>query len=425
VKPIPMKTILMLICLFLSHAVFATPVSDDVTVEKAMQRLYAANNLTESQSAMAEIIKLVDNGNAEAAFRLGRYYHLEAYQLDYKRAFSLYTLAMRKGHAWATNNIGLMYEEGRGIPSDINLAIDYYLQAADKGNSYGYSNLGKLFVQGNHLPHDPADAARWYQELGYQYRCGCYVKPNDAKSLYYNRKAAEMGSADALNLLGAVYADGDGVAINKKIAVQYWTQAAEKGVCRSLAHLGDSYDNGWGVALDRVKATQYYQKAVQCAQTDPWDFWKLGTRYRDAIGVEQDCEKAESLFQEAAKRGMSSVYADIGYMYQNGCGTIKPDPKKGFNLYLIGAKARDPQSQNNVGAMLKHGFESTAADRVRAYAWLSLAKENGNEMAATNLNDFATMFSDADRAAGQAHLLKIKQMLSHLTPQQFTDATLY
>jgi hypothetical protein len=46
------------------------------TVSAAMRTVYAAADPTALDAAIAAVQKMVDAGNAEAAFRLGRYYHL-------------------------------------------------------------------------------------------------------------------------------------------------------------------------------------------------------------------------------------------------------------------------------------------------------------------------------------------------------------
>ncbi|HQQ64478.1 MAG TPA: tetratricopeptide repeat protein [Pseudomonadales bacterium] len=432
-----------------------------------MQHLYTAMSDNERQNAIDTLQKRVDGGDAEAAFRLGRYFHLESKEKNLPRAVSFYTLAMKQGHAWATNNLGLMYKTGEAGQTDLTKAIDYFAIAAGQGDPHAYRNLGELYVTGHTaIPLSVTMRVEWSKQLAYQYRCNCTVPADQEKYFQYLKKAAALGDPESLSDLGSAYSAGEGVPVNKELAHQYWQQAADKGYtfadvllgsahangdgfpidkalavqfwmkgleggeCSAMVRLGDAYDNSWGVPVDKTLATQYYEKAVQCNRSnnslDGFNLWKLATRYRNAIGVTQDCEKALKLLEESiSTNDFERAYPDLGYLYQNGCGTIAADPQKAFTIYLHGAKNGVALSQNNVGAMLKHGIETTPPDRVRAYAWLLLAMQNGAEIAKRNLNDFSTMFSDADRAAGQAHMQKIQYMITHMTPEQLADDTLY
>lgn len=61
--------------------------------------------------------------------------------------------------------------------------------------------------------------------------------------------------------------------------------------------------------------------------------------------------------------------------------------------------------------MLKYGYGVDAPDRVRAFAWLTLAVENSNELAKVNLKEFSDLFTEQDRQKGLEHLKVIKRMI--------------
>ena len=50
------------------------------------------------------------------------------------------------GYAPAQSQLGRMYENGRGVPPDIDQAVRLYLRAANGGNPIAMVNLGNLFV---------------------------------------------------------------------------------------------------------------------------------------------------------------------------------------------------------------------------------------------------------------------------------------
>jgi uncharacterized protein len=450
-------------------------VSADASVESVMQNLYNTTSEEEYTSAIANIQTLADAGNAEAAFRLAMFFHLESPWLDYKRALALYNMASNKGHAWAINNLGLMYEEGLAVTKDMNRAIELYKMAADKGEARGYMNMARLYFLGKGVERNPALGVEWdekggakgfalaYNELSQVYCCHLYEVPQDLeKSLYYRQKAAELGdteaqwnvaqrylegngapqqarygaatmeklaaenNSDALNSLGTTYARGRGVTIDKALAVQYWLKAVELGNCLSMMNLAEAYDHGWGVDLDAKKATEYIQQAVQCnSPPAAFDVWKLAKRYQHADGTEQDCAQAVDLYNRAAALGQADAYADLGYIYQNGCGTIQVDTAKAFANYLHGAKLGSAICQNNVASILDDGSESIPRNPVRAYAWLLMAKENTNEAATAHLAYADSALSDEDHIKARAHFTKLKNILSHITAEQLVDEKLY
>jgi len=103
------------------------------------------------------------------------------------KEFQLLGRGAEQGDRDAENNLGVLYEEGRGAPADISQAIYWYRKAARQGLATAQTNLGRLYAQGRGVPKDYAVAKSWFQ------------------------KAAEQGDADAMGNLGRVYGEGDGV----------------------------------------------------------------------------------------------------------------------------------------------------------------------------------------------------------------------
>ena len=74
---------------------------------------------------------------------------------------------------------------------------------------------------------------------------------------------AEQGDVDALNEIGNMYFDGQGVEKDDKKALEYYTKAAEKGDTDALINIGVMYANGQGVEKDDKKAFEYLTKAAE------------------------------------------------------------------------------------------------------------------------------------------------------------------
>ena len=99
-------------------------------------------------------------------------------------------MTAKLGDAIAQYNLGLMYEQGKGVPQDYKEAVKWYRKSAEQGDADAQCNLGYMYDQGFGVPKDYKEAVKWY------------------------RLAAEQGHADAQSMVGVCYADGLGVAKN-------------------------------------------------------------------------------------------------------------------------------------------------------------------------------------------------------------------
>ena len=61
---------------------------------------------------------------------------------------SLFRKAAEKGHAGALYSIGVMYNEGRGVPQNYAEAIKYYRKAIEKGDVGARYNLAVMYFNG-------------------------------------------------------------------------------------------------------------------------------------------------------------------------------------------------------------------------------------------------------------------------------------
>ena len=140
--------------------------------ETALRGLAAALLLLAAASAGA-----ADLGAGVEAYRRG----------DYAAALREFRPLAEQGDASAQFFLGLMYDNGEGVPEDDRQAVYWYRKAAEQGNAGAQVNLGVMYANGEGVPEDGRQAVYWY------------------------RKAAEQGNADAQSLLGGAYALGKGV----------------------------------------------------------------------------------------------------------------------------------------------------------------------------------------------------------------------
>src|SRR5207244_4332787 len=64
--------------------------------------------------------------------------------------------------ARAQNNLGVLYENGKGVPQDINEALKWYRLAAEQNYGGAENNLGLIYALGRGAPRDPVRAYMWF-----------------------------------------------------------------------------------------------------------------------------------------------------------------------------------------------------------------------------------------------------------------------
>lgn len=68
----------------------------------------------------------------------------------------------QRGDAHAQYNLGLMYDQGHGVPQDDGEAVTWYRKAAAQGLAEAQSSLGVMYATGDGVPQDYVAAYKWY-----------------------------------------------------------------------------------------------------------------------------------------------------------------------------------------------------------------------------------------------------------------------
>lgn len=102
-------------------------------------------------------------------------------------SLELYKKAAEKGDAEAQFKIGVMYDNGDGVPQDFKQAMVWYKKAAVQGNVNAQYNIGVLYNLGQGVSKNYIETMSWY------------------------RRAAEQGDTRAQFNVGLLYKNGHGV----------------------------------------------------------------------------------------------------------------------------------------------------------------------------------------------------------------------
>jgi TPR repeat protein/CHAT domain-containing protein/Tfp pilus assembly protein PilF len=239
---------------------------------------------------------------------------------------------------------------------DFAKALDLFQQAADGGSATAMNNLGVLYRDGQGVAQDYGKAREWFQ------------------------RAANAGDAAAMNHLGWLYDGGKDVAQDYDMARQWYQKAADAGNTDAMYNLGLLYRDGQGVAQDYDKASECFQKAAGAGDSDAMD--NLGLLYRDGKGVARDYGKARDWFQKGADAGSTSAMKNLGRLYEDGKGVAK-NYGKAREWFQKAVDAGDAGGMNSLGWLYEYGKGFQDYDKARE--WLKKAIAAGNTDAMTNL----------------------------------------
>jgi len=191
------------------------------------------------------------------------------------------------------NKLGMDYEYGEnGKEADSLTAKKYYTAAAEMGFINSQLNLAGIHRQDS--------------------------LPNYTKAMYWHKKAADAGDAQAKYLVGAMYHEGEGVKRDYNEALKWYKQAVDGGYMYAWYVIGLVYNNDYdeGAPTDHVKAVECFKKAVKAGIDEGYYF--LGIAHLDGKYVPLDLHEAFSCFEKACNTGIPYALKEIDEMFENG-----------------------------------------------------------------------------------------------------------
>ncbi|KAI3762246.1 hypothetical protein L1987_52671 [Smallanthus sonchifolius] len=222
------------------------------------------------------------------------------------------------------------------------------------------------------------------------------VRRDHAKAFSWFSKAVDKGEPRSMELLGEIYARGDGVERNYTKALEWLTLASKHQLYSAYNGMGYLYDKGYGVEqMNYTKAKEYFERAAD--NKEAGGHYNLGVMYLKGIGVKKDVKIACNCFIIAANAGQPKAFYQLAKMFHTGIG-LKKNLPMAFLLYSRMAELGYEVAQSNAAWILdKYGESSmcmgesglcTDAERhQRAHSLWWQASEQGNEHAALLIGD--------------------------------------
>lgn len=147
-------------------------------------------------------VVLIGYGGAKKHYKIGA----DHYQAkDYPQAFKFFTKACDGGFIEACNDLGQLYEEGKGVKQNGAKALKLYAKACESGIGSGCANVGKMYDLGLvGVVKDYTKARSYYAKacelnhsgacsnLGVLHNLGKGGKQDSTKALYLYKKACDL-----------------------------------------------------------------------------------------------------------------------------------------------------------------------------------------------------------------------------------------
>lgn len=326
------------------------------------------------------------------------------YKADYTGAFEKLDALETSGITSVQQLLGTSYYYGLGVEADSEEAVSQLTKAADQGDAIAMYLLGNAYASGTGASRDEAKAKEMYAK---------FIAVGEADS------GENAGSGRIQAYLADCYAYGKGTEKNVDKAVA----AAGKAVSADLTafdmvKLADSYVEGVFTKTDNTadtaeaadttaaeaaaegeteaetkaipaEAEELYAKALDSIKTlaDAGNVKAkkaLGDYYFGGYaGIAQDYAKALELYTEAGEKGDADAQAQVGYIYQYGCG-VDPDYEKAMEWNNRAAQQGNAQGQAQIGWLYQQGLGVTQ-NLDEAGRWYTRAADQGNKWAEDRL----------------------------------------
>lgn len=166
------------------------------------------------------------------------------------------------------------------------------------------------------------------QEL-YDYACDDYKAEEYQKARMKAEKSLEGGFSGAAFLLGLIYEEGKGVALNLFTAFKYYLKGAQMDNPVCQYYLSLAYKEGKGCIKDAALALKWLKTAAENGDTDAMTDW--GYHCCAEIDPPRFSEGFD-YFSKAAERGHSRAKLMLALCYENGWG-VKMNLNQAKSIY--------------------------------------------------------------------------------------------
>jgi TPR repeat protein/S1-C subfamily serine protease len=379
---------------------------------------------------------------------------------DFNKAFYHLDIAANKGGYFrAMYQLGLLYEEGQGVPQNKEKAFEIFLRAAKDDNndmSACLFKVGLAYLTGQGVAKDEQEAFEWFIKsanhgeygdstskfvLSYVYLNGIGTKKNineskryfddsislctgtfgsifckneddPSSSLYWIKKIAEAELPVAQHYMGIFYFEGEIFPKDIGKSIDWLEKAAKSGMIESQTKLGLIYgDFELKQYFNSEKSTKWFLSAANNGDAQA-QYQMCLDHYLDP-SEKQSKENEKEAFnwcKNAAEQGYQPSFYLLGEMYYFGKGTWE-DKNKAYLWLKKSADLGAPFALNLIGVYYEDGLV-VMQDEKTAYAYYSLATSySGGKVGKKNRDRLGGYLSKNDIEEGRKIALTLKRTI--------------
>jgi TPR repeat protein len=271
------------------------------------------------------------------------YYSGNAGEVDQERARRLFLEAAELGDPVAELRLATLYQLGAcGFEKNplranrlARRAYDAALARAERGDAEAQFCIGSVLLLGVGRPREPARAVKWYvraaedqpwaaHNLGWMYRSGVGVEPDQELALTWYKRAAAVDIAAAMYEVGVAHIRGRGTQRDPDTGLRWLRAASQERHRAAMSYLGNLLLFGnEGVKIDVDEGRQWLELAAEMG--DPHASYGLGYARLRGIGLKPDDQQAAGWFLRGAELGHADSANYLGTLYLEGRG-VPEDP---------------------------------------------------------------------------------------------------
>ncbi len=312
--------------------------------------------------------------------------------------------------------LGICYEQGKGIEPDYQMALQWYTVSAIEGeHAEAQFRLGLYHELGtNGAEKDIIQALQWYRQAATNnhpiaaYKIGiCYekghanIEKNENFAITFYKQSAELGYAPAQHQLGLCHFNGiGGLKKATKEAVHWYQLAAEQGYPPAINSLGFCYFHGHHLNKNLKLAIKLYKLAADSGYVVALN--NLGHCYLQGLGVQKNDVMAFRLFKIAAKLGYAPAQNNVGNCYFDGIGVMR-NPQLAFGWYKLAAEQSHTTAQYNLGYCFEKGYGCEKVSLKEAIKYYHLAAIKGNRKAIIAIRKFPKNLANYNKEAASSN----------------------
>ena len=222
---------------------------------------------------------------------------------NYALAHAMWQHIEGPGQAEALFNLGILYEQGKGVEQSLNLARDYYLLAAQAGSRAGAYQVGLMALEHPGMV-DVQTARKWLMVAALD-------GDDDASRLLKSLdKSGEQPDSPLLSVQRLLMRGESEQALTQLIALSTQTPPDYE----AMTELAWLYETGLAVERDLAKAAELFSLAAEADNAKAQ--YALSVMYSTGAGKVMDTEQGLFWLKRSAANGYQPAIEQLA-MLQN------------------------------------------------------------------------------------------------------------